>query len=403
MYRSQPIEQKGAREWFCGDKALWLVFILLTAISLVAVYSSIGRSAIEDDGVTPMRAFFKHFVFVVLTYVLVFVVSRSDYRIFSRISQILLYFSGALLAFLLVTHGQRWVVLPVIGRFQPSELAKVSLVIYVARLLSFKEEQIGTLETFLRVLLPIGVVSLLVFKENFSTAALIFISCYVTMLFGGVNKRYWWRLLLVGVVLVGVYLTVNYKRYERSMTEGQAATEQLVARESTWGHRVYSWINPNPDQLTQENMARMAIARGRVFGVGIGNTVFARLMTQANNDFIYAIIIEETGMFGGLAILFLYSIFFFRCVKVAFRCQKPFGTLIAMGVGTVIYLQALVNMCVAVGVLPVTGQTLPFISSGGTAYLALGLGVGVVQAVADASQKQKEVTEHDIVKEEVTS
>lgn len=403
MYRSQPIEQKGAREWFRGDKALWLVFILLTAISLVAVYSSIGRSAIEDDGVTPMRAFFKHFVFVVLTYVLVFVVSRSDYRIFSRISQILLYFSGALLAFLLVTHGQRWVVLPVIGRFQPSELAKVSLVIYVARLLSFKEEQIGTLETFLRVLLPIGVVSLLVFKENFSTAALIFISCYVTMLFGGVSKRYWWRLLLVGVVLVGVYLTVNYKRYERSMTEGQAATEQLVARESTWGHRVYSWINPNPDQLTQENMARMAIARGRVFGVGIGNTVFARLMTQANNDFIYAIIIEETGMFGGLAILFLYSIFFFRCVKVAFRCQKPFGTLIAMGVGTVIYLQALVNMCVAVGVLPVTGQTLPFISSGGTAYLALGLGVGVVQAVADASQKQKEVTEHDIVKEEVTS
>ena len=150
-------------------------------------------------------------------------------------------------------------------------------------------------------------------------------------------------------------------------------------------------------------MARMAIARGKVFGVGIGKTVFARLMTQANNDFIYAIIIEETGMVGGLIILLLYSVFFFRCIKIAFRCQKPFGMLIAMGVGTVIYLQALVNMCVAVGVLPVTGQNLPFISSGGTAYLTMGFGVGLVQAVASSVDKQSETaaTETSNVNEEV--
>lgn len=396
------METRGVRDWFRGDKALWLVFFLLTAVSLVAVYSSIGRSAIEDDGVTPMRAFFKHVVFVLLTYGVIFGVSRMDYRFFSRISQLLLWLSIAFLVYLLFSHGKRWVVLPVIGRFQPSELAKVSLVIYVARLLSLSEGQIDTFKTFLRVLLPVGVVSLLVFKENFSTAALIFLSCFMTMLYGGVNKRYWWRVMLVGVVVVVAYLAVNYKKYERSLTNTQEVSAQMVEREATWGHRVYSWINPDTTQLTQESMARMAIARGRVFGVGIGNTVFARLMTQANNDFIYAIIIEETGMLGGLAILLLYSIFFFRCVKVAFRCQKPFGMLIAMGVGTVIYLQALVNMCVAVGVLPVTGQTLPFISSGGTAYLSLGLGVGVVQAVASDAQKQAESSvPQESVREEV--
>lgn len=392
MYRSKPIEERRVREWFRGDKALWVVFFLLTAISLVEVFSSIGRSAIEEARVTPGFAFFKHCVFVVLTYVLVIFISRRDYRYFSRISQILLWISIVLLAYLWVTHT-RWIDLPLIGRFQPSELAKVALIIYVARLLAFREDKIDTLETFLRVLFPIVVVCFLVFKENFSMSALIFISCFFTMLYGGVNRKYWWRVFLGMALVVGIALMF------------WAFTDKApeIGRSDTWGARVERWMHNDHDQLTQENMARMAIARGKVFGVGIGKTVFARLMTQANNDFIYAIIIEETGMVGGLIILLLYSVFFFRCIKIAFRCQKPFGMLIAMGVGTVIYLQALVNMCVAVGVLPVTGQNLPFISSGGTAYLTMGFGVGLVQAVASSVDKQSETaaTETSNVNEEV--
>ena len=381
MYLSKPIEERRFRDWFRGDKALWVVFFMLTAISLVEVFSSIGRSAIEDARITPGFAFIKHCIFVVATYAIVIGVSRLDYRIFSRISQILLWISIVLLAYLWVTHA-RWIDLPLIGHFQPSELAKVSLIIYVARLLAFKEEKIDTLETFLRVLLPIVVVCFLVFKENFSMAALIFLSCFITMLYGGVNKKYWWRVFFGIVLVVGIALMF------------WAFTDKApeIGRSDTWGARVERWMHNDHDQLTQENMARMAIARGKVFGVGVGKTVFARLMTQANNDFIYAIIIEETGMVGGLVILLLYSVFFFRCIKIAFRCQKPFGTLIAMGMGTVIYLQALVNMCVAVGVLPVTGQNLPFISSGGTAYMTLGLGVGVVQAVAGSTEKQTETS-----------
>lgn len=392
MYLSKPIEERRVREWFRGDKALWVVFFLLTAISLVEVFSSIGRSAIEESRVTPGFAFFKHCVFVVLTYALVIFISRRDYRYFSRISQILLWISIVLLAYLWVTHT-RWIDLPLIGRFQPSELAKVALIIYVARLLAFREDKIDTLETFLRVLFPIVVVCFLVFKENFSMSALIFISCFFTMLYGGVNRKYWWRVFLGMALVVGIALMF------------WAFTDKApeIGRSDTWGARVERWMHNDHDQLTQENMARMAIARGKVFGVGIGKTVFARLMTQANNDFIYAIIIEETGMVGGLIILLLYSVFFFRCIKIAFRCQKPFGMLIAMGVGTVIYLQALVNMCVAVGVLPVTGQNLPFISSGGTAYLTMGFGVGLVQAVASSVDKQSETaaTETSNVNEEV--
>lgn len=392
MYNQKTIGERGLRDWFRGDKALWVVFFLLTAISLVAVYSSIGRSAIEDSRITPGFAFVKHCVIVVLTYGIVIGVSRLDYRIFSRISQILLWISIGLLAFLFFSHGPRWIDLPLVGGFQPSELAKVAIIIYVARLLSFREQQIDTLETFLRVLFPIVVVCLLVFKENFSMAALIFLSCYATMYYCGVNKKYWWRLFLV-LLLVVVAALAYWATAEAAVS---------VGRSDTWGARIDRWLHNDPNQLTQENMARMAIARGKVFGMGVGNTVFARLMTQANNDFIYAIIIEETGMIGGLSILLLYSIFFFRCIKIAFRCQKPFGTLIAMGMGTVIYLQALVNMCVAVGVLPVTGQNLPFISSGGTAYLTLGLGVGVVQAVAASTAEPAEGPTQQTVNEEVT-
>ena len=239
----------------------------------------------------------------------------------------------------------------------------------------------------------------LVLPENFSTAALIFLSCYLMMLFGGVNRTWWWRLMLAGLLLVGIGLAVTYVRYGNSLNQTQSTEQveqkQLFERSSTWGHRVYAWLNPNPTELTQENMSSMAIARGGLFGKGPGHTVHARLMTQAHNDFIYSIIIEETGLLGGLLVFALYSIFYFRCIKLSWRCKGRFGALTVAGFGTMIYLQALVNMFVAVRALPVTGQTLPFISYGGTAYLFLGCGLGIIQSVAAdvESEKRKEKSE----------
>lgn len=368
---------------FKGDKTIWVVFFLLSIISLLAVYSSIGLYAYSAfASKTPTSLFLRHLLIVVVTYVVVAALSHVNYRYFSRFAVLGYWAAIVLLVVLLALNRGRWFHIPVIGQFQPSEIAKVVLIIFVARLLALKKEHVGELGTFLMLLIYIAAVVLLVLPENFSTAALIFLSAYLVMYFGGVNKTYWWRLFLVGVVLVVGFLAVSYYKYEKSLGQTGEETEMVMERQETWGHRVYSWINPEPDELTQENMARMAIARGGFARLGVGTTVHARLMTQAHNDFIYAIIIEESGMIGGLVVFALYSVFFFRCIRVARRCKGRFGALTVAGLGTVIYLQALVNMSVAVGVLPVTGQTLPFISYGGTAYLFLGCALGVIQSVA---------------------
>lgn len=379
---------------FKGDKTIWVVFFLLSIVSLLAVYSSIGLYAYSAfASKTPTTLFLRHMLIVTVTYVVVAALSHVNYRYFSRFAVLGYWAAIVLLVVMLALNQGRWVRIPVIGQFQPSEIAKVVLIIFVARLLALKKDNAGELGLFLMLLVYISAVVVLVLPENFSTAALIFLSAYLVMYFGGVNKKYWWRLFLVGVVLVIGFLAVSYYKYEKSLADSGANTELAIERQATWGHRVYSWINPKADELTQENMARMAIARGGVARLGIGTTVHARLMTQAHNDFIYAIIIEETGMVGGLFVFVLYSIFYFRCVKLTRRCKGRFGALTVAGLGTMIYLQALVNMCVAVGVLPVTGQTLPFISYGGTAYLFLGCALGVIQSVAADVETQDKAEE----------
>lgn len=371
-----------ASKIFRGDRVIWIVFFILTLVSLIEVYSSIGLQAYSLVRPTsPTSLFLRHLLFVVVTYIAIILLSRLNYRVFSRFS-LLAYWASLVLLLVMLVFRQRWLVLPGVGQFQPSEVAKVVLIVFLARTMTLRKDQIGELATFLRLLLVVGAVAIMVFPTNFSTAALIMLVCMLMMLIGGVNRKYWWRLMIVGLVAVVAYLTIAYLRYEKSQMQPEVAVEQVIEREATWGHRVYSWINPDTSQLTQENMARMAIARGGFFGKGVGNTVHARLMTQAHNDFIYAVIIEEMGSFVGILLLLLYSVFYFRCIRLAFRCRGRFGSLTVAGLGTAIYLQALLNMCVAVGVLPVTGQTLPFVSYGGTAYLFLGCGIGIIQSIA---------------------
>ena len=364
---------------FRGDKTIWVVFLLLSIISLVEVYSSIGLYAYSLPGTMPTGLFLKHLVIVAATYVVVILVSRVNYRFFSRFAMLGYWLTLVLLAVMLALQGGRWFRIPVIGQFQPSEIAKIVLVVFVARMLAIKKDQVAELGTFLQLLLYVGIVVALILPENFSMAALIFLVCYLMMLIGGVNRKYWWRLLL-GVVFVGMVALLLMSRGGNSGAEAEGG--EVLHRSGIWAERIDNWMHPDPDALTQENMARMAIARGGVFGAGIGNTVHARLMTQAHNDFIYAIIIEEMGMVGGIVVFLLYSILYFRCIRLAWRCKGRFGALTVAGLGTVIYLQALVNMSVAVGVLPVTGQTLPFISYGGTAYLFMGVALGIIQSVA---------------------
>ena len=363
-----------------GDTALWVIFFLLSGISLIAVYSTIGLSANTTMASTPMQAFFRHAGFVVATYVIIILMSHVNFRYFSRPSLWFYCISIVLLVMVIILDDEkRWLDLPYLPSFQPSEIAKVVLLVFTARNIALSRDRLEENTTLYLLLLPVVIVTLLVAPSNLSTGILIFLSCYLLLYFGGVNRKLWWRGFGIMAALAVFAFVLFYFLGDKVD----------LFRTSTWGHRLQSWLHPNPNELTQENMARMAVARGGLFfHNGIGTTIHGRLMTQAHNDFIYAIIIEETGSLVGAFIFALYAWFYFRCIRIATRCQVLFGSLAVAGIGTMIFLQAVIHMCVALGVMPVTGQTLPFISYGGTAYLFMGLGIGVIQAVAADNKRQ---------------
>ena len=361
-----------------GDKALWVIFFLLSGISLVAVYSTIGLSAIRELNSTPMRIFCRHLLFVLATWGAVILVSHINYRYFAKIFKWIFLLSLVALLIVMIMGTERWLVIPHVMRFEPSEIAKVSLLIFLAYNIALSQSRPPQENTFYMLLVPVVVTCILVVPANLSTGILIFAASYLMLFFGNVDRKKWWRGLLI-VLLVGAGPFLIFYLVGSNIQAG---------RIPTWTHRLQSWFNPNPDELTQENMARMAVARGGFLGNGIGTTIHGRLMTQAHNDFIFSIIIEEAGLLAAIVIFALYAWFYFRCIRIASACQGSFGSLCVAGIGTLIFLQAIVNMSVAVGVLPVTGQTLPFISYGGSAYLFLGTGLGVIQSVAFDNKKK---------------
>lgn len=361
---------------FRGDTALWVVFLLLCCISLIEVFSTIGLSAITDMHSSPIRIFFtRHVLFVTAAILIVAAFTRVNYRIISKAFNIFFWLS--LLPLIWVTiNGTRWI--SIFGfSIQPSELTKILLMVTMARNIVRSKDQYDDPMTFRWLLIPAIIVSAFIAPENLSTSIIVIISSFLMLGFGGVNKRLWRKYFLGGTVIFVILFAFLYFMGDNVD----------FARSSTWGHRLQAWINPNPDELTQENMARMAIARGGFWGTGFGTTIHGRLMTQAHNDFIFAIIIEEHGLIWAIGIFILYALFYFRCMRIVMNCKGQFGRLCVAGISTLIYLQAIINMFVAVGVMPVTGQTLPFISYGGSSFLFLAIGLGIIQSVAFDNKK----------------
>ncbi|MBR1517193.1 MAG: FtsW/RodA/SpoVE family cell cycle protein [Bacteroidales bacterium] len=361
-----------------GDKAIWAICIILSCISLVFVYSSIGYMAIVKMHTTPTLAFAKHVVFVVMAYLVAAFVSNLNYQFFSRISGILYVVAVGLLFFTLLSGG-RWMRLPLLGSFQPSEIAKIIVIITTAKILTINHDSDDPRKLYWWSIVPMSLVAAVILPENLSTALLVFGTGLVMMYLGGVKKSY-----LIGtvglLVVVGVLgLFAAYQIFHSELAE--YARHGILARAETWSNRVDHWLHHDETLATQENTALMAVADGGLFRINIGGTIHARLMTQANNDFIFAIIIEEVGSLVGFTIFLLYTILYYRCIMMAYRSGRRYGSLLIMGLSTSIYLQAIVHMCVCVGVIPVTGQTLPLISTGGTAYLLTGFSIGLIQSV----------------------
>lgn len=363
--------------FFTGDIPLWICFFFLLMVSLVSVYTSVGFSAVGVQHSTPWHVFMKHCAIVAGTIFVAIFISKLKTNFYDKLGWAMYVVSVVVLLYAVATGKGRFV--PILGRpFQISELAKIAtIIVFAVCLHKFKKDPdnkqrwVGLVAVVLLTVVP-------VFVDDNSTAFIMVVVYFFMLFFSGVNDKTWWRLLGLFIVLLAIVLVVIYFFGENSS----------LGRIGTAYGRIHSFIHPDFDAPEQENIARMAVARGYPFGAGIGNTIHGRLMNEAHNDFIFAIIIEEVGYIS-LFIPLAYLYIFIRCMLIASRSRDVFSQLIVSGFGLQIFIQAFMNMLVSVGMFPVTGQTLPFVSYGGMSFICLGVGIGMVQGVAQRNKVEK--------------
>ena len=360
-----------------GDRAIWGVVALLALFSFLPVYSASSNLVYVVGNGTTTGHLLKHGLLLFLGFGIIYGIHRIPTHFFKGLSLIAMPVVLLLLIYTLAqgttidgANASRWIQLPLVGiTFQTSNLAAVVLMIYVARYLTKVKDKIVTFkESILPLWLPVFVVVSLILPANFSTAAIIFFMVLVLCFLGGYPAKY--LLSMVGAGLLGLtFFVLTVKAFP----------EAFPNRIDTWMSRVESfWDSSDTEADYQIEKAKIAIASGGIVGKGAGKSIQKNFLPQSSSDFIYAIIIEEYGLLGGFALMFFYLLLLFRIVVVANSNATIFGKLLTVGVGLPIVFQALINMAVAVELFPVTGQTLPLISSGGTSIWMTCLAIGIV-------------------------
>ena len=371
-----------------GDRIIWAIAALLAIFSFLPVYSAASNLAYIGSGSNTFSYFIKHFVHLFLGFSIIYGVHKIPYRYFKGLSMVMI---PVVLILLIITmlqgatiggaNASRWIRVPIVGfTFQPSTLAALVLMVYVARYLSkIKDGTISFRESVLPLWLPVFIVLALILPANFSTAALIFSMVILLTFVGGYPLKYLSIIIGSGVVVLALFVLT-----------AKAFPDLMPNRVDTWTSRISSFVD---SEVTQEDYqiekAKIAIASGGVQGLGPGKSIQKNFLPQSSSDFIFAIIIEEYGLIGGIFLLILYLWLLFRIVIVAQKSDSVFGKLLAIGVGIPVIFQALVNMGVAVQLFPVTGQTLPLISSGGTSIWVTCLALGVVLSVSAKRDEDK--------------
>lgn len=375
---------------FKGDFWIWAIAVLgFLFLSIPIIYSASSSLAFAKD----KNYLFSQIVFIALSLGAMYLSHLLDYRYYARLSQFALFVSVPLLLFTLfkgdnVNEARRWLTIPIIHlRFQTSDFAKIALISFVARYLAKSQENIKNFKrTFAPIVGYIGLVCVLILPANFSTAMILFTSCLLLMFIGRVSFGQLMALVSLGAVILAVFFTyLVFTEKEDLPTFG---------RLGTWKDRVesYAGIGVAKDEIEsyQKQRANIAIATGGLFGKGAGNSTQRNSLPQAYSDFIYAIIIEEYGLIvGGLGVMLLYLMFLYRVIKIVIKSPRAFGALLAIGLALNIVFQAFINMAVAVGLFPVTGQTLPFLSMGGTSLFFTSVSVGIILSVSKDIQTQK--------------
>ncbi len=381
-----------------GDKVIWIVVIILSILSLLVVYSSTGLLAYKKQGGNTEYYLIKQFVILGLGFTLMYLMHLVKYTYYSRLSQIGLILTVPLLLVTLISgtnlnEANRWLTVPIINiTFQSSDVAKLFLIMYVARVLSKNQDQIKEFKRgFMPAILPVVIICALILPANFSTAAILFVTCIVLMFIGRVNLKYIFALIGAGVAGMILILAIAM------------IAPNLLPRSTTWKNRVETFLNKekaNSDATYQIDQAKIAIVSGGVLGKSPGKSTQRNFLPHPYSDFIFAIIIEEYGIVGGGVVMLLYLILFFRVIRIANKCPGNFGALLSVGIGFSLVFQALINMAVAVNLFPVTGQTLPLISMGGTSIWFTCISIGIILSVSRRTEIETENgTEIDILKE----
>jgi len=356
-----------------GDRVIWLVVVLLSIISLLAVYSATGTLAYRKQGGDTEFYLIKHFMLMSGGLGLMYVCYLIHYKRYSRWAPVVLLMAVPLLLYTLLfgtslNEAARWITVPIINiSFQSSDFAKLALIMYLAREIATKQDNIKDLSAFLPILLPVLVICGLIAPADLSTAILLFITCLLLMFIGRVNFQYIGLLILLGIVMFSFLIIL--------------AEFTPIVRLDTWVERTRDFVT-NSEGAYQIQQAKIAIAEGGWFGTGPGNSVQRNYLPHAYSDFIYAIIVEEYGLFGGFLIITLYITLLLRCVRLVTLSPKAFGAMLALGLSLSLVLQALANMAVSVHLVPVTGLTLPLLSMGGTSLLFTSIAVGMVLSVS---------------------
>ncbi|MFL2620881.1 MAG: FtsW/RodA/SpoVE family cell cycle protein [Flavobacteriaceae bacterium] len=369
-----------------GDKTLWAILILLACFSFLPVYSAASNLAYVSGSGNTFNFLFKHFIHLSLGFTFMYIMQKIPYHYFRGISILMIPVVIVLLLYTLLqpsvidslTNTNRWIKIPLVGfTFQPSTLASVILMIYVSRYLAkIKDVEISFSKTILPFWIPILTILLLILPANFSTTAILFSMIILLCFVGGYPLKYLLGVIISGILVLTIFI-LTVKAYPGIFPN----------RVDTWKSRIENFVNKeNSTQNYQIEKAKIAIATGGVKGLGPGKSVQKNFLPQSSSDFIFAIIIEEYGLIGGLSILLAYTLFLLRIIIISNKSESVFGSLLVIGLGIPIVFQALINIGVSVELFPVTGQPLPLISSGGTSIWMTCIAIGIIQSVRNGAE-----------------
>lgn len=390
-----------------GDKVIWVITLLMLAFSLVSVYSFVPI-LVKVEGGTPFKYLFKHFVYVLIGLGVMYWIHKRDPKYFSRLSKFGFYLAIALLLFTFffgvrVNDAGRWVRIPFVGlTFQSSDFAKLALIVYVSRLLVKKKEVMQDWrEGFLPIITPIIIICALIVKDNFSTAALLFLICLVLMFIGKVPF-----LKIASLIGGGIALFMFIVLIQKALPD-----LRILPRLETWENRIFNKMQDDENLIenAQVQNGLDAIYNGRVtthnfgfFGQGVGDGMLKEYQPEAYADFYYSSFVEEMGLIAAIILVMLYLILLYRIMRIGLNSDNLFETYLCIGIGVLITTQAAVNMLVCTGMFPVTGQNMPLLAMGGSAMIMTCVALGIVQSIAyrqEIGANSDEADENEVILE----